>query len=174
MTYCECNSRMHFNPEMGKHHIQPKVRRVKGSKPQQTERFVLFCIQEMVRGNLSRAERRGQSQKKRPGEEEKHKRPSPLNPIWQKYSNRLLTADCCYWNLMTAAADSSYSLAMIRFGKTFSVMKVITDYKRLLSVPEDDKSLWNRIEELHWRWPYSTLSYGVLEAEVEEELRSFT
>lgn len=81
---------------------------------------------------------------KRLREEEENKNVplSDLNPIWQNIQTSiwpLWLTDCCFWNLMTAAADSSYSLPMIHFWQNISVIKIITDCNRLLSVERRKK-----------------------------------
>lgn len=102
MTYCECHSGMHFSPKMrGSITLKQKWGESEGSKPRQTERFVLFCIQEMVRGNFRSARRRGQSREKRPRRKKSKNVPRHSTPFGKKYSKKLLTVECCYWNFPT-------------------------------------------------------------------------
>lgn len=64
--------------------MQPKVRRVKGSVPQQTEKRFFLHSRNVWR----------KCKNKRPGEEEEKQKclmSTDLTPISQKYSNQLLT-----------------------------------------------------------------------------------
>lgn len=149
MTCCECNSRIHFISATGKASYAAKSeasQRVKAT----TEIFSVF----------------GKLKVQIEEEEEKklQKCPSPLTSnlfgkIIQTSFWPLWITDCCCWNLMTAAADSSYSLPTLA---NISVKK--NDYRQKLNFIgwTSKKSLKQNQESSTGGWLYRILSCCVL------------